>query len=111
MAAASSTECIAFDEQFLIKLKSARSLVLGCSSKAFKKHVTLCTPDNPFKPAGTSLGSQSLSTKLVPGKISGTQHKQATLQAHASLVGPLHSSQGTSWLCRRLICAEDVGKP
>ncbi len=58
------------------------------SEKAFKKHQNLCTPYNPFKPMGTGLGSQSLSTKLAPGKISGTKHKQDSLP---SRIGPVSS--------------------
>ncbi|KAK9808816.1 hypothetical protein WJX72_004195 [[Myrmecia] bisecta] len=47
--------------------------------EAFKKHQSLCTADKPFKPAGTGLGAQSLSTKLEPGLVSGTAHAKAVL--------------------------------
>ena len=67
-----------------------------CSDKAWIKHQTLCTPYNPFKPAGTSLGKESRSVKMAPGKISGTHHKQAVLPGRRSAVRTLqcfcHSS-------------------
>ena len=34
----------------------------------------MCTAEKPFRAAGTGLGKESLSTKLVPGKIAGSMH-------------------------------------
>ena len=34
----------------------------------------MCTAEKPFRMAGTGLGKESLSTKLVPGKIAGSMH-------------------------------------
>jgi hypothetical protein len=41
---------------------------------AWPKHQKLCTAEKPFRAAGTGLGKESLSTKLVPGKIAGSMH-------------------------------------
>lgn len=41
---------------------------------AWPKHQKMCTAEKPFRAAGTGLGKESLSTKLVPGKIAGSMH-------------------------------------
>ena len=45
-----------------------------CSDVAWPKHQKMCTAEKPFRAAGTGLGKESLSTKLVPGKIAGSMH-------------------------------------
>jgi len=44
------------------------------SDVAWPRHQKLCTAEKPFRAAGTGLGKESLSTKLVPGKIAGSMH-------------------------------------
>ena len=44
------------------------------SDVAWPKHQKMCTAEKPFRAAGTGLGKESLSTKLVPGKIAGSMH-------------------------------------
>ena len=51
-----------------------RWAVYNCSDVAWPKHQKLCTAEKPFRAAGTGLGKESLSTKLVPGKIAGSMH-------------------------------------
>jgi len=51
-----------------------RWAVYKCSDVAWPKHQKLCTAEKPFRAAGTGLGKESLSTKLVPGKIAGSMH-------------------------------------
>ncbi len=51
-----------------------RRAVYNCSDVAWPKHQKLCTAEKPFRTAGTGLGKESLSTKLVPGKIAGSMH-------------------------------------
>eukprot|EP00891_Asterochloris_glomerata_P003835 jgi/Astpho2/3835/Aster-x0595 len=46
---------------------------------AWSKHQKMCTAAKPFRPAGTGLGKESLSTKLEPGLIGGTQHARMVL--------------------------------
>ena len=46
----------------------------ACSDVAWPKHQKMCTAEKPFRAAGTGLGKESLSTKLVPGKIAGSMH-------------------------------------
>ena len=38
----------------------------------------MCTAERPFRQAGTGLGKESLSTKLVPGKIAGSMHSNVS---------------------------------
>ena len=47
--------------------------------EAYLKHKKVCTAAKPFRKAGTGLGSQSLSTKLPPGAISGTMRQTMDL--------------------------------
>ena len=51
-----------------------RWAVYKCSDVAWPRHQKLCTAEKPFRAAGTGLGKESLSTKLVPGKIAGSMH-------------------------------------
>ena len=45
---------------------------------AWPKHQKMCTAEKPFRPAGTGLGKESLSTKLVPGKVAGSMHSNVS---------------------------------
>ena len=51
-----------------------RWAVYNRSDVSWPKHQKLCTAEKPFRAAGTGLGKESLSTKLVPGKIAGSMH-------------------------------------
>ncbi|KAJ7294980.1 hypothetical protein O6H91_Y220400 [Diphasiastrum complanatum] len=42
--------------------------------EAFQRHNKSCTVEHPAKKAGTGLTAASLSNKIQPGLISGTQH-------------------------------------
>ena len=72
-----------------------------CSDVAWGKHQKMCTAAKPFRPAGTGLGKESLSTKLEPGLIGGTQHARMVLpEAGERLrdrVGPAAATYEVSW--------------
>lgn len=72
-----------------------------CSDVAWSKHQKMCTAAKPFRPAGTGLGKESLSTKLEPGLIGGTQHARMVLpEAGERLrdrVGPAAATYEVSW--------------
>ena len=72
-----------------------------CSDVAWGKHQKMCTAAKPFRPAGTGLGKESLSTKLEPGLIGGTQHAKMVLpEAGERLrdrVGPAAATYEVSW--------------
>ncbi|KAG0579527.1 hypothetical protein KC19_4G104800 [Ceratodon purpureus] len=46
--------------------------------KALTHHSKACTSKNPAKPAGTGLTPMSLTNRLVPGAIAGSQHGKAS---------------------------------
>ncbi|KAG0591904.1 hypothetical protein M758_1G210900 [Ceratodon purpureus] len=53
--------------------------------KGLKHHSSACTEAKPFfKPAGTGLNSMSLTNRLVPGEIAGSQHGNASAQPKLS---------------------------
>ena len=72
-----------------------------CSDVAWGKHQKMCTAAKPFRPAGTGLGKESLSTKLEPGLIGGTQHAKMVLpEAGERLrdrVGPATATYEVGW--------------
>ena len=72
-----------------------------CSDVAWGKHQKMCTAAKPFRPAGTGLGKESLSTKLEPGLIGGTQHAKMVLpEAGERLrdrVGPAAATYEVGW--------------
>lgn len=56
----------------------------------------MCTAEKPFRAAGTGLGKESLSTKLVPGKVAGSMHSNVsptkvdiTASSQAQQIGPI----------------------
>ena len=57
----------------------------ACSDVAWPKHQKMCTAEKPFRMAGTGLGKESLSTKLVPGKIAGSMHSNLSPTKEVSI--------------------------
>lgn len=53
--------------------------------KALGHHSKFCTEKRPGKQAGTGLTPMSLTNRLVPGEVAGSQHGNASEQLMRSL--------------------------
>ncbi|KAL3144374.1 hypothetical protein ABBQ32_004127 [Trebouxia sp. C0010 RCD-2024] len=72
---------------------------------AWPKHQKMCTAEKPFRAAGTGLGKESLSTKLVPGKIAGSMHSNLAAAKEVAITASSQAQDPPS------MSSLDINKP